>query len=162
MAQTIQLSPRDTLEILQAKIKSSKDEGQKTRLRVILGIKKGKQRKEIAEDLHLNIDTITDTVKKYNKQGVDGLKTNRGGRPEGNPLWDTSIFDDLIKEIDEQGKYWSIPIMIEWIKKHKGKNIPYNTVWYHMHVLEYTYKSARPHPYKGDKDKQESFKKGVF
>ena len=144
---------------LQAIIKKSTDEGQKTRLRVILGIKMGRLRQEVALSLNLNIDTITDTVRRYNERGVDGLKTNKGGRPEGNPKWDRSIFDDLVKEIDGQKRYWSIPLMVEWIKKHKKKDIPYNTVWYHIQNLNYSYKSARPHPYLGNKEKQESFKK---
>ena len=161
MANIIKLAKRDSVLSIKKSIRNSKDEGQKTRLRVILGVKKAKLRKEIAEDLNLNIDTITDTVKKYNKKGVQGLKTNKGGRPEGNPVWDSKIFDDLAKEIDKQEKYWSVPVMINWIKENKKKDIPYNTVWYHLRHLDYSYKSARPHPHLGDKGKQELFKKGA-
>ena len=74
--------------------------------------------------------------------------------------WDTRIFDDLTKEIDKGGRYWSIPLMCAWIKDHKKTDIPENTVWYRMADLKYSYKSARPHPYKGDTEKQEAFKKG--
>ena len=144
---------------LQDNIKNSRDEGQKTRLRVILGIKRGKLRQEVAKDLNLNIDTITDTVKRYNGKGVAGLIVSKGGRSEGNPKWNTKIFYDLVKEIDKQDRYWSVPIMMEWIKKKKKKDIPYNTVWYHLKNLNYSYKSARPHPYLGDRKKQNAFKK---
>ena len=161
MANILHVADNHTVPELQAILKQSNDEGQKTPVRVILGIKKGRLRKEMAESLSLNIDTITNTVRRYNEQGIDGLKTNKGGRPEGNPTWDRNIFDDLAKAIDSQKKYWSIPLMMEWIKKTKGKEIPYSTVWYRVHSLNYSYKSSRPHPYLGNKDKQTSFKKGA-
>ena len=159
MSKPIILVNKNSIEELKLILKTSKDEGQKTRLRIIIGVKKDKLRKDIAEDLNIHIDTIADTVKRYNDKGLAGLIVSKGGRPEGNPKWDTKIFDDLIKEIDKQDKYWSIPIMINWIKENKKEDIPYNTVWYHLKDLKYSYKSARPHPYKGDKEKQESFKK---
>ena len=159
MAKTIKLAKKDSILTIKKAIKKSKDEGQKTRLRVILGVKRGKLRKEVAENLNLNIDTVTNTVKKYNSKGIKGLETNKGGRLEGNPVWDTKIFDDLVKEIDKQDRYWSIPVMMQWIKEHKKEEIPYNTVWYHARNLDYSYKSARPHPYLGNKKRQETFKK---
>ncbi len=160
MANIIKLKNSDSVITLKEIYKKSKDESQKTRLRVILGIKAGRLRKEIAESLNLNIDTITNIAKRYNEKGIEGLKENLGGRPEGNPKWDKNIFTDLFMTIDKQKGYWSIPIMIEWIKKNKKEDIPYNTVWYHLQNSSYSYKSARPHPYLGNKEKQDSFKKG--
>ena len=161
MSNILKLKDSHTVATLKMCIKESRDDGQKNRLRVILGVKRGRLRKEVADQCGLNVDTITDTVRRYNEQGVAGLKTNKGGRPEGNPKWDASIFDDLVKEIDIQKCYWSVPLMIEWIKENKKEEIPYNTVWYRVHRLKYSYKSARPHPYLGNKDKQTSFKKGA-
>jgi transposase len=97
-------------------------------------------------------------VAAYNTGGIDGLAMSKGGRPEGNPKWESSIFNDLIKEIDKGG-YWSIPLMQDWIARHHAVNIPEQTVWYRMDQLNYSYKSARPHPTQGNKQKQKSFKK---
>ena len=160
MPKRIPLAEHDTLEGLKVKLKSIHDPAHKTRIRAIINTKKGSSRKEVSEVLSVSYDTIGDWVKKYNEGGVAALKTNKGGRSEGNPKWDTRIFDDLTKEIDKGGRYWSIPLMCAWIKDHKKREIPENTVWYHMADLKYSYKSARPHPYKGDTEKQEAFKKG--
>lgn len=154
------LAPTHTLdELVEAKNKSS-DEGQKLRLRAIINLKKGKKVKQVSEELLVSRRSVGIWQNIYNKKGIEGLKTNKGGRPEGNPKWDTNIFNELAKEIDKGG-YWSIPLMQEWIIKHHKKDIPEQTVWYRMDQLNYSYKSARPHPVKGDKEKQESFKKGV-
>ena len=156
MRPPIPLKNVHTLDELHVICKESKDEVQKTRIRAIINIKKGKTRSDIVELLSVSRDTVTNWVVTYNEKGVEGLRTNNGGRKEGNPKWDTSIFNKLGIEIDTKKGYWSIPKMCTWIKKNEKVDIPQETVWYHMHTLEnYTYKSARPHPMKGDKDKQE-------
>ena len=50
--------------------------------------------------------------------------------------------------------------MQEWIKEQYQKDIPEQTVWYRMDKLNYSYKGARPHPVQGDRERQETFKKG--
>ena len=68
--------------------------------------------------------------------------------------------EELVKEIAKQDKYWSIPIMQEWIQNHYKKAVPEQTVWYRMNKMNrMSYKSSRPHPYLGDKAKQDNFKK---
>ena len=122
--------------------------------------KKGKKRYEIVEQLTVDAKSVTTWLARYNEGGADALVSNKGGRPEGNPKWDGSVFEALAKEIDKGG-YWSIPRMKEWIAKHHNKEIPEQTVWYRMDQLAYSYKSARPHPTQGSKERQDAFKKGA-
>lgn len=160
---TIPLENKHSYEELKSLLKKNKDELMKTRVKILLLIKKGFSRKEISERLSVNIDTITDIVKRYNKNGVGSLKTNKGGRPEGNPVWDNDIFEELVKEIDKQDKYWSIPIMQEWITENYKKSIPEQTVWYRMNKMNgMSYKSSRPRPHLGDEKKRDMFKKKGF
>lgn len=147
-------------KLIEAKNQSS-DLGQKLRLRAIINIKKGKLIKQISEELLVSRRSVGVWQNIYNEKGIDGLKTNKGGRPEGNPKWDTEIWDTLGEMIKTKGGYWSIPKMQEWISAKYKETIPEQTVWYHLHMLGFSYKSARPHPYKGDRKRQESFKKGV-
>jgi transposase len=161
MAQAITLRGRDSVAELRQQIKESHDDAQKARIRAIINIKEGATRVDVAKRFVVDTDSITAWVKAYNKGGTAALKMNRGGRPEGNPKWDTTIFDALAKEIDTKKGYWSIPKMQEWITFHHKKDIPEQTVWYRMDKLNYSYKSARPHPVQGNREKQEAFKKGV-
>lgn len=148
-------------ELIDFKNKST-DDGQKLRLRAIINIKKGKFIQQVSEELIISTKSIGTWLSRYNKKGITGLETNKGGRKEGNPKWDTTIFDDMATMITTEGGYWSIPKMQDWIKKQYRKEIPEQTVWYHLDKLKFSYKSARPHPYKGDKERQESFKKGAL
>ena len=150
----------DTEHELREKLRHVHDEAFKTRLKAILLAKKGKKRYEIADQLTVDPSSVTTWLHRYNERGTAALLSNKGGRPEGNPKWDASLFDDLAAEIDKGG-YWSIPRMQEWLKSNKKKEIPEQTVWYRMDQLKYSYKSARPHPMQGNREKQEIFKKGA-
>ncbi len=155
----IKLSARDTIAQLRQAIKNSNDEAQKTRIRAIINTKTGMSRTKVTNDFVISHPTLRYWIREYNRSGVKALKMSKGGRPEGNPVWDSSIFDKLAVEISKGGKYWSIPLMQEWISKNHKKEIPESTVWYHLKIRDMSYKSARPSPYKGDKETQEVFKK---
>lgn len=161
MAYFTQVAPYHNIATLKVAIKRSHDEGQKTRLRAIMAAQAGGTRNDIVIMLQVSDHSITNWVHAYNKGGIDALKTNKGGRPKGHAKWSNDIFTDLARAIDKGG-YWSIPRMQEWLKKHKDKDIPEQTVWYRMDQLNYSYKSARPHPYKGNKERQAAFKKGAL
>lgn len=140
-------------------IKETTDVAEKTRIKAIIKIKEGKTGKEIARELIVSVRSINGWVKRYREKGLAGLKTKRSGRREGNPKWDKQIFNELTREIDNKEQYWSIPLMAEWIKKKYNKDIPHVTILYHLKKLGYSHTSARPYPYKADKDRQEEFKK---
>jgi transposase len=161
MSTYIFLAPLHTVEQLSEAYKKECDPITKMRLRVILLRKKGKNPKEIVNSLLISGRAIHKWVSLYNNGGIEGLNPKPSGRTEGNPKWDTSIFDKLIKEIDKGG-YWSIPKMQDWIQENLKETIPEQTVWYHLDKLKYSYKSARPHPVQGNKDKQDVFKKGAL
>jgi len=156
---TIPLRAHCSVHDLKRALKASVDADQKTRIRAIITIKEGATKTATAKRFVVSRTSVISWVAAYNQGGVDALVMSKGGRPEGNPVWDASIFEELAKEIDKGG-YWSIPRMQEWLRTHKKKDVPEQTVWYRMNQLKYSYKSARPHPVQGNKDKQEMFKKG--
>lgn len=155
----IKLKNKHTIEELRVEIKKSKDEGQKTCLRAIIKLKEGNTRKETAKEFVINRKTLRSWIKKYNEGGVINLIMSKGGRPKGNHKWDEEIFKKLTKEISKGDQCWSLPLMQDWIFKEEKEVIPITTIWYHVKKLNFTYKTLRPHPYLGDKEKQEEFKK---
>jgi len=157
------LKNKDSIADLKKEIKKTKDEKYKTKLRAIIKIKeKNKKRKEIVNELVISFESLTSWVKKYNKEGKEGLKTNKGGRPKGSTNWDDKVFKKLTKEIDKSEQYWSLKLMREWLSENEKSDIPLTTIWYRVTQLGYSHKSSRPYPYKGNKEKQEKFKKGAL
>jgi transposase len=161
MKPVLSVRPRHSIAELRHALAHADDEAQKTRIRVIINIREGATRTQIVQRFSICPNTVRNWIRVYNDGGLDALSMSKGGRPEGNPKWNTALFDNLVKEIDKGGRYWSIPLMVEWLKEHYKENVPENTVWYHLKRLNYSHKSARPHPYKGNKERQETFKKGV-
>lgn len=157
----IPLKARESTKELRRAVSRSKDEGQKTRIRAIISIKEGVKRQEVAKRFVISPTTLIYWIVTYNQGGIPALKMSKGGRPEGNPVWDSKVFKELSEEIDKGG-YWSIPRMQDWLSQNHKVDIPEQTVWYRMDKLGYSYKGARPHPAKGDKEKQEDFKKGAL
>lgn len=147
---------------LRVALKKSIDEGQKQRIKAIMHLKNGKTVKEVAEDLLVSRWSVSVWQRLYNEKGIEGLVTNKGGRPEGNPVWDATIFTSLTEHIAKTNGYWSVPKMQKWITDTYAKTIPLQTIWYHVCLLEFSYKSSRPHPYKGNPERQEAFKKGAL
>ena len=160
MAHFTPVAPRHTIADLRTWMKQSHDEGQKTRLKAVIFAQEGLGRNEIVKRLQVSDHSVTNWVQAYNERGVSALATNKGGRPKGNPKWSEVPFDALVHEIDKGG-YWSVPRMMEWLKERYNLLIPEQTIWYRMDKRGYSYKSARPHPVKGDKERQDTFKKGA-
>ena len=160
MAYALQIHPHESIDDLRRVVKASGDEAQKTRIRAIIELREGATRREAAKRTVVDTDTITNWIKAYNRGGVAALKMSRGGRPGGNPKWDPTIFEALAREIDKGERYWSVPRMVAWIREGYGQAVPESTVWYHVRRLDYSYKSARPHPAKGDPAQHQAFKKG--
>lgn len=148
------------MQALRSALAKSRDAAQKTRIRAIIHIKEGATRTATAERLMASRTSVISWIAAYEVGGVPALILSKGGRPEGNPKWDASVFEALAKEIDKGG-YWSIPLMQVWLKTQYNKDIPEQTVWYRMDQLGYSHKGARPHPVQGNREAQEAFKRGV-
>lgn len=157
---TIKLKTRDGASDLKRAVKKSVDADQKNRIRAIINIKEEAAKTATAKRFVVSRASVISWVAAYNEGGVPALAMSKGGRSEGNPKWDISIFNDMTKEIDKDG-HWPIPRMREWLIKNKKKTIPEQTVWRRMNQLDYSCKGAGPHPAQGNKDKQEVFKKGA-
>lgn len=161
MAKKINIKEQHSKEQVVAEIKrSASDCRYRLRLQAILLVLEHRASKPVIEQLLIVPNTLFRWVKWYNESGFEGLKNvSLGGREEGNPIWDDKIFEALYKQLDSMDEYWSVPKMREWIKEHFDEWIPINTIRDRLKVNKYSYKSNRPNPYKGDKTKQEEFKK---
>lgn len=160
MPKKITLENHHSNEELEKEIKSTRDGRYRLRLQAILLIQQGVKTKIIIQQLQIGRETFFNWKRWYNERGLVGIKeVSKGGRAEGNPVWDNTIFEALYKKLDLMEEYWSVPKMQEWILKHYEVKIPDSTIEYRLKVNGYSFKSSRPNPYKGDKDKQDAFKK---
>lgn len=160
MAKKRTFNKQHSEEELKKIIKTTTDGRYRLRVQVIFYILQNKSTEDIHKQLMVSTYSIFSWLKRYNEQGLEGLRSIKsGGRKEGNPIWDNSIFKALFEKLDQMQEYWSAPKMQVWIEKEFGVKIPERTIRYRLKKGGYSYKSSRPNPYKGDPKLQEEFKK---
>lgn len=160
MAKIITIKKYNTLEELEHEIKITRDGRYRLRLQVVYLVMQKMHSQEIQSQLMISKPSIFKWVKLYNDKGLEGIKEiSQGGRPEGNPKWDDSIFTALFAKLDLMEEFFSIPKMQTWIHEIYGVSIPERTIHHRLSVNNYTFKSSRPNPYKGDPALQAAFKK---
>lgn len=162
MAKLITIIRQHTEEELERELKRTKDGRYRLRLQTILLVMKKYTSDQIRSQLLISKPALFKWVKWYNEKGLDGIKNvSAGGRSEGNPKWDNSIFEALYTKLDTMEEFWSIPKMQVWIEENFNAIIPQRTIHKRLTMGGYTFKSSRPNPYKGDPNLQAAFKKTV-
>jgi len=157
----LKVENHDSEEYLRKEIRNTTNGRYQLRLRVILSVKIGISSSKTRKELLISSSTYSNWIQKYNNEGKEALKQHNSGRIEGNPKWDAAIFEELFKKLDLMREYWSVLKMQQWIKGQHGVEIPTSTIENRLHKANYSWKTNRPSPYKGDKTKQEEFKKTV-
>ena len=160
MAKAITIIEHLTTDDLKKEIRTTRDGRYRLRLQTILLVMQGSNSEQIMRQLMISRNSIFRWVRWYNNDALEGLKdVPLGGRPDGNPKWDDTIFEALFTKLDAMDEFYSVPKMQSWIEGQYQVKIPQNTIHHRLKVGGYTFKSSRPNPYKGDPDLQASFKK---
>ena len=146
-----------TIEELKKEIRYTKDGRYSLRLRCVLLRKEGKSTKEIQDSLLVSREFIARWIRRYNEKGLEALKyRHTGGKKE---VWTIKYFKELFEELEKNKEVWTIKKMQKFIEDIHNVKIPQESIRRKLHKYEYPWKTSRPSPYKGDKEKQEEFKK---
>lgn len=160
MGKAITIIQQHSEEELEHEIKNTRDGRYRLRVQVVLWAMRKKSSDTIKEELLVSKPAIFRWAKWYNCKGLDGLlHVSKGGRAEGNPIWDNAIFETLFAKLDQMEEFWSVPKMAAWIEQTYQKSIPEQTIHDRLKKGGYSFKSSRPNPYKGDPKLQAAFKK---
>lgn len=135
---------------------------EKLRFLAFSHIKEGKTNTEIAKILKVNRMTITDWIKKFNREGLNGLKEQAGrGAKYKLPLSEEEAFRKAVLELQDKKKGGRIKgtdvlrLMEEKFSVRCSLQSAYNT----LHRVDLVWISGRSKHPKGDFQAQEAFKK---
>lgn len=156
----LKLKNNNTLEELKKEMRKATDGRYQLRLNTIILLKEGEKSGDIQKRLLIGSDTYCRWIRSYNEGGMESLKNIKTtGRKEGNPAYDDYIFYELFAKLNLMQEYWSVIKMQKFVKELHCIEVPNETMRMRVKRAGYSYKSNRPSPYKGDKVKQEAFKK---
>ena len=135
------------------------------RLTSIIAIKKGKSRAVAAELGNMSTDVLCEWVKRYNKDGIDGLIDRKSsGRPPKLKKTQTAKLVKTVKdgpnpEIDSVNR-WRLCDLVEFILKSFGIKLVESSVWYILKREGFSTQSPRPRHPKQNPDDIPAFKSG--
>jgi len=156
----LKIENHNTLKELKQEMRKATDGRYQLRINTIILLKEGEKSSQIRERLLIGSDTYCRWIRSYNDGGLEALKSIKiTGRKEGNPEYEDYIFEELFQKLDLMQEYWSVIKMIKFVKDLHNIEVPNETMRMRVKRAGYSYKSNRPSPYKGDKVKQDEFKK---
>lgn len=143
----------ETENDLDAKLRAERDPDRKVRLHLLLLIKQGQvqSQAEAVEHLARHRNTISDWLKRYREDGLDGLlRLGRRGKPAGQRTLAEPVLEALQDRLDDPRGFGGYDEVQQWLFQEYGLKIPYKSVYnlvrYHLGAK---LKTPRPlHPKK--------------
>jgi transposase len=137
---------------------------ERRRVQVIRLIKRGKERQEVKEITAYSDLSIRETVQRYNKAGLAGLKDQRHENPGAPPLLsDEEILRlaQVIRKDDAKGVVWNGNKVTAWLKEELGKEFHPQRAYEYLASIGFSQQVPRPRHRKADEGEQETFKKNL-
>lgn len=162
MSSLIPLKLQHSVEELRAYYRASSDAVERRRIQVIWFLAEGKSRSEVSKLTAYNRIGICDFVKRYNAEGLAGLRDRRHENPGCPPLLDeqerSQLFAAIQSSVEEEG-VWSAAKIQSWIKENLGKEVYLQRAYELLDTLGFSLQSPRPQHAKADPELQDEFKK---
>ena len=162
MPKKLTLENHSTKEQLRRKYLSCQHSQEKKRWQGLTLIAEGGVAAQVAKDLGMSANWISETVHRYNAGGVGGVKNkskNTGSK---------TLTDEQVKELEKQiesgrgdgGRLWSSTEVKRWVADKTGRQIHKTTAWRMFAKLDFTRQVPRPaHVKRASEQEQASWKK---
>ncbi len=162
MPKRLTLENHLTEQQLRRKYLSCQHSQEKKRWQALTLIAKGEVASQVAKQLGMSCNWISETVHRYNKDGAGGVK-NKSKNQDSKTLSAEEV-KELEAEIEsgktKQERLWSGAQVKRWVKEKTGKQIHKTTAWRMFAKLSFTQQVPRPaHQGRASAEEQAEFKK---
>ncbi|VCU54451.1 hypothetical protein TTHN1_02268 [Thermus thermophilus] len=124
--------------------------------------KRGLTAKEIAKITLSSIRWVQETVRRYNREGPEGLRDKRhqnpGQKPKLTPEEQRRVLEAL-QGPPPDGGLWTGPKLRDWVERELGKKLSLYPIYRLLHEMGFALRVPRPRHAKADGEAQEAFKK---
>jgi transposase len=135
---------------------------ERRRIQVIRMMRRGKSRAEIKEVTAYSDVSIIEVVKRYNAQGLAGLKDQRHENPGAQPLLSDAQLLQLAQVVRKdyaKGVLWNGQKVLTWLKEEYGIEVYPQRAFEYLKQISMSQQIPRPRHRKADEIAQERFKK---
>lgn len=168
MGRKVSLEPHFSSKELEKKYKQSQDPVESRKYHLLWLVSQDYQLKEAVEVVGLNYNYGYKIVKRYNTEGVEGIRNRRKLRCPGksrallNEKQEQELREQL-KSPAPDGGVWTGPKVARWIEQTTGRARVWNQRgWDYLKKLKHSWQRPRPHHAKGDAQAQAAFKKNCL
>ena len=161
MSKLIPLKLQHSVEELRGYYRASSDAVERRRLQVIWFLTEGKSRSEVVKLTAYNRISVCEVVKRYNAEGLAGLRDRRHENPGCPPLLSEEERAQLFTAMQNESEagVWSAGKIQSWVKEHLGKEVYLQRAYELLDTLGFSLQSPRPQHAKADLEVQDEFKK---
>ena len=132
-------------------------------MQVIWLLAEGRSRQAVAELTAYSRVSLYQTVKRYNQEGLRGLRDRRHENQGLAPLLDIAERERLLKAMkDAENGVWTALKIQNWLEQELGKSLYLQRVYELLDQLGFSLQSPRPAHAKADPAAQEDFKKTSY
>lgn len=162
MPKKLTLENHLTNQQLRRKYLSCQHSQEKKRWQGLALIAEGGVAAQVAKELGMSKNWISETVHRYNEGGAAGVKNK--SKNEGSKTLTAEQVEELETEIEsgqaDGGRLWSSTEIKRWVADKTGKQIHRATAWRMFAKLDFTRQTPRPaHEKRASEEEQADFKK---
>lgn len=164
MGRAIAIKGHDNEQGLTRAYQRSKCAVERRRIQVIRMLRRGKSRAEVREETVYSEVSIVEVVKRYNAEGLAGLKDKRHENPGAPPLLsDEQILQlaQVVRKDYAQGVLWNGQKVLAWLKEEYDLAVYPQRAFEYLKQISMSQQVPRPRHRKADEVAQDSFKKNV-
>lgn len=137
---------------------------ERRRLQVVWWLLEGRSRSEVMELSAYSSYSVREVIKRYNEQGLAGLKDRRHEN-KGAPslLSDEELLRlaQVVRKDYTVGKVWNGQKVVQWLQEELGKEVYLSRAYDYLAAIGFSRQAPRPAHVKADKAEQERFKKNA-
>ncbi len=164
MPHYVTVAPHLSVDDLEHRYRSCRTVVERTHWHGVWLVAHGQRVPEVARTLSVNANWLRELIRRYNREGPEGLvdqrRCHRGGRL---PLLDAAARKDLETALDgpaPDGGLWTGPKVAAWMAARLDRPVSPQRGWEAMRQVGFTPQRPRPRSTTADPDAQEAFKKG--
>ncbi len=137
---------------------------ERRRTQVIWWLTQGMERTQVLELSAYSETSLWQTVKRYNEEGLAGLRDRRHSNPGAPTLLSDAemlLLAQNVRKDYAEGKVWNGAKVVRWLKEELGKEVHERRAYEYLAAIGFSAQEPRPTHAKADRVEQERFKKNT-
>lgn len=160
----LELKGEHSVEELKAHFRRCTCAVERRRTQVLWWLREGRSRKEVMDLSAYSSFSVLDIIKRYNEQGLEGLKDRRHDNPGAPSLLSDEellLLAQVVRKDFEKGIVWDGAKVVRWLHQELGKDVHISRTYEALSAIGFSPQLPRPAHVKADKLAQERFKKNT-